>query len=148
MAEKKQMKIAWRVVDLIVGGLFIYAGALKVMDPIQFARDIDNYKIVPWSLGVRFAFYLPWLEIFCGLALVFRRLYQGGLSILAALIAIFITASLVAKSRGIDISCGCFGHVSKNFSFTWHLALDFVIFAALIALWFGVKYEPGAGHQS
>ncbi len=130
------MKIAWRIVDLIVGGLFIYAGVVKALDPAAFSRDIDNYKILPWTVGVRLAFYLPWLEILCGLAVITRKLYRGGLSILAGLITIFIAGSIIAKTRGIDITCGCFGHISKNFSFGWHLALDFAILALLIALWF------------
>jgi len=53
--------ILWRIVALIIGGIFIYAGAIKAMDPVGFASDIDNYKILPWSLAVRLAFYLPWL---------------------------------------------------------------------------------------
>src|SRR6266404_6336232 len=127
--------IFWRIVDLIIGGLFIYAGIFKALDPMRFAVDIDNYKTVPWFIGIRLAFYLPWLEILCGLALITRRLYLGGLSILAALTSIFIMASVVAKARGLDITCGCFGHVSRNFSFTWHLILDFAIFAVLVVLW-------------
>ncbi len=128
--------LVWRVLDILVGGLFVYAGLLKVMDPVGFANDIDNYKTVPWAVAVGAAFYLPWLEIFCGAALIVRRLYLGGLTILAGLTAVFIGASLVAKARGLDISCGCFGHVSKNFSFTWHIVLDFAILAALgILLW-------------
>ncbi len=125
----------FRIIDIIIGALFIYAGLLKALDPITFAIDIDNYKILPWPIGVRLAFYLPWLEIFCGLALITRRLYLGGLSILTMLIAVFITAAIVDKIRGIDISCGCFGHVSDQLSFAWHMVLDFVIFAAVVALW-------------
>jgi len=131
----------WRIVDLIIGGLFIYAGILKALDPMRFAVDIDNYKTVPWFIGVRLAFYLPWLEILCGLALITRRLYLGGLSILAALTSIFIMASVVAKARGLDITCGCFGHASKNWSFSTHLALDLAILAALIALWFSSRSQ-------
>ncbi len=126
--------LVWRVVDLIVGGLFIYAGVIKALDPIGFANDIDNYKILPWAIGVRLAFYLPWLEIFCGLALISRVLYRGGLSILAALVFVFIVATIVAKARGLDITCGCFGHASKNLNFTWHLVLDLVLLAALMFL--------------
>src|SRR3989442_15877053 len=127
-------QFVWRIVDILVGGLFIYAGVLKVFDPIGFATDIDNYKTLPWFIGVRLAFYLPWLEILCGLALITRQLYTGGLLILTALISIFILASIAAKARGIDITCGCFGHVSKNLSFSWHLALDFALLAAVIFL--------------
>ena len=126
----------WRALDFLIGGLFIYAGVIKVLDPIQFGIDIDNYKILPWTIGIRLAFYLPWLEILCGVALITRRLYTGALSLLVALMLVFIGASLAAKARGIDASCGCFGHASKNLSFTWHLALDLVILGALIALCF------------
>ena len=130
------MKIVYRLLDFLIAAVFIYAGALKVLDPRGFAIDIDNYKILPWPIVVAFAFYLPWLEIFCGLALVARKFYGGGLSILTALVAVFIVAGVFAKARGIDISCGCFGHVSKNWSFGTHLALDFTLLATLIALWF------------
>jgi putative oxidoreductase len=124
-----------RIVDLIIGGVFIYAGVIKALDPIGFANDIDNYKILPWAISAGLAFYLPWLEILCGLALITRRLYLGGLSILTALISVFIVATVAAKVRGLDITCGCFGHASKNWSFTAHLALDLSLLAALIAIW-------------
>jgi putative oxidoreductase len=134
MAQIAKVKFVWRIADLIVGGVFIYAGAIKAIDPIRFATDIDNYKILPWTIGVGLAFYLPWLEILCGLALIARRLYLGGLSILTALIFIFIIATVAAKVRGIDITCGCFGHASKNWNFTSHLTLDLVLLGALVLL--------------
>ena len=128
------MKFFWRIVDLIVGGIFIYAGVIKALDPVQFANDIDNYKTLPWFVSVRLAFYLPWLEIFCGLALIFRFLYRGGLLILTALILVFIGATIAAKARGLDITCGCFGHASKNWNFSTHLVLDLLILLAVVVL--------------
>jgi putative oxidoreductase len=127
--------VVWRILDVIIGGLFVYAGVIKAFDPIGFANDIDNYKLLPWTLSVRLAFFLPWLEMFCGLALITRRLYLGGLLILTALMSVFIGASVVDKARGLDITCGCFGHASKSLSFTWHLVLDFAILGGLIALY-------------
>ena len=134
------MKIFWRIVDLIVGGIFIYAGIIKALDPVPFANDIDNYKTLPWFISVRLAFYLPWLEIFCGLAVIFRFLYRGGLSILSLLILIFIGATVAAKVRGLDITCGCFGHASEHWNFPQHVAVDLAILAGLLVLWF-------AGHR-
>ncbi|HYY36011.1 MAG TPA: MauE/DoxX family redox-associated membrane protein [Candidatus Binatia bacterium] len=124
----------WRLLDLIIAAVFIYAGVLKALDPVQLAHDIDNYKILPWTVGVGLAFYLPWLEIFCGLALIFRRFYRGALSILTALVLVFLVATVAAKVRGLDITCGCFGHASQHWSFPAHLALDLAILAALTAL--------------
>jgi putative oxidoreductase len=126
--------VVWRIIDALVGAIFIYAGAIKAFDPIRFANDIDNYKILPWTIGVGLAFYLPWLEILCGLALIARVLYRGGLSILVALTGIFIAATIAAKIRGLDITCGCFGHASKNWSFSTHLALDSVLLISLLLL--------------
>ena len=130
----------WRIIDFLVGGVFIYAGVIKVLDPVGFAGDIDNYKILPWTIGVGLAFYLPWLEIFCGVALIFRRLYRGALSVLIALVAVFIVGTCAAKMRGLDITCGCFGHASKNWSFSTHLALDLLLFASVTLL---VRVAPG-----
>ena len=137
-------RFLFRIVDLVVGGIFIYAGAIKVLDPVQFANDIDNYKILPWSISAGLAFYLPWLEIFCGLSLIVRFLYRGGLSILIGLLLIFIGATIAAKARGLDITCGCFGHASQHWSFPAHMAVDLAIFGALLALYFAMRSERRA----
>src|SRR6266704_489479 len=124
----------WRILDFIIAAIFIYAGVLKALDPVQFAHDIDHYKILPWTVGAGLAFYLPWLEIFCGLALIVRRLYLGGLSILTGLISVFLVATIAAKVRGLDITCGCFGHASQHWNFSAHLTLDLLLLGALIIL--------------
>ena len=124
----------WRLLDLVIGGIFIYAGVVKALAPIHFASDIENYHLVPWTLGVRLAFYLPWLEILCGVALIVRRLYAGALTILLALIVVFIGANVVAKMRGLDVKCGCFGHASDNLGFASHMALNLAILAGIALL--------------
>ena len=140
------MRVAQRILDFLIGALFIYAGVLKILDPVGFARDVDNYKMLPWPMAVAFGFYLPWLEILCGIALIIRRLYQGSLLILTGSTVLFIIASIIAKARGLDISCGCFGHVSKGWSFGWHLLLDFGILGGLVALWFVQSLNPKLQH--
>ncbi len=129
-------RFLWRIVDFAVAGIFIYAGVLKAIDPVQFASDIDNYKLLPWPVSVAIAFYLPWLEIFCALGLVFRFLYRGALSILALSIVVFTLATIAAKVRGLDITCGCFGHASQHWSFPAHLLTNLAILAGLLLLSF------------
>jgi len=131
-----------RIIALAVGGIFIYAGVIKVIDPITFARDIDNYHMLPWALSVRVAFYLPWLEVFCGLAVFSGLFHRGALLILISLISIFIIASIIAKARGLDITCGCFGHASKNWSFSSHLLIDLALLVAAIFLWSLWRSQP------
>ena len=169
------MKFAWRIVGVLVGAVFVFASLTKIVDfqpvrfgspivfardiviglhhlrfadPMDFARDIDNYKILPWALGVQLAFYLPWLEIICGLALIFRRLYSGALALALALMLVFIGGSIAAKARGIDITCGCFGHISDQLSFAWHMALDFAIVAGVAVLWRWDAGNPRAAERT
>ena len=147
-------RFLWRFLDLVVAGIFIFAGVTKILNldqliadlqHLRFASDIDNFKILPWPVSVALAFYLPWLEIFCALGLVFRFLYRGALSILSASIVVFTLATIAAKVRGLDITCGCFGHASQNWSFPAHLATNLAILAALLALFFAYARKRGVG---
>lgn len=121
-------------VAAVIGGLFIYAGVLKVGDPAAFAKDISNFHLLPWPLGVALALYLPWLEMICGAALFVGRLRFGAVAILTALTGVFIGATIAARLRGIDVNCGCFGSASKDLTFGWHLAIDFAILGGLVLL--------------
>ncbi len=135
-ARKRSWLIVRRVLAVLAGGVFVYAGILKVRDPLEFANDIGNYHLLPWSIGVRLAFYLPWLEILAGLALIFHRLFSGALAITGALMLGFIGATIWAKAQGINVACGCFGAASSNLTFTSHLVLNGSILALLAILWF------------
>ncbi|MDP9253638.1 MAG: hypothetical protein M3O66_01660, partial [Verrucomicrobiota bacterium] len=90
--------------------------------------------LLPWAVSVRLAFYLPWLEIICGIGLISRRLYPAALVITFVLMLAFIGASVAARARGIDISCGCFGTISSKLTFPWHLALDVTVLALISRL--------------
>lgn len=135
-ARKRSWLIVRRVLAVVAGAVFVYAGVLKVRDPLEFANDIGNYHLLPWTIGVRLAFYLPWLEILAGLALIFHRLFAGALAITGALMLGFIGATIWAKAQGINVSCGCFGAASSNLTFTSHLVLNSSILALIAILWF------------
>ena len=126
----------WYVLAVILGGVFIYAGVTKVVNPLAFANDISHFHVLNWPLGIRLAFYLPWLEILCGLALIAGPLRTGALGLLTAMTSVFIVVSIAARARGIDLNCGCFGSAGKGLSFTWHMIIDFAILAGFVALWF------------
>jgi uncharacterized membrane protein YphA (DoxX/SURF4 family) len=134
-AQRSTPTVLQRVVAIIVGAVFIYAGFLKARDPLHFASDINNYQMIPWSVGVRFAFYLPWLELFCGFALVFDRFFSGAVAITMALVLAFIGATAWARIHGIDVSCGCFGSAGTNLTLLWHLIILAGLLLASIYLW-------------
>lgn len=122
------------LIRLSTTAAFVYAGVVKATAPVGFAADVANYHLLPWTVGVGLAFYLPWLEIICGLALFLPRLARGAVLILLSLISIFIVASASAKLRGIDVTCGCFGGASRNFTFAGHLAIDVLLLTAIVVV--------------
>jgi putative oxidoreductase len=127
-------RVFLRLLAAAIGAIFIYAGALKALDPAQFALDIQNYRLVPWIIAALTALYLPWLEIACGAALLIGRASRGALWLVTAMVLVFIGALVSAKARGLDISCGCFGHASGARGFAMPLARDLAILAALAML--------------
>ena len=126
----------WPVLAFLVGGIYVYAGVLKAWDPPHFANDVLNYRLISYPLAIRVAFYLPWLEILCGLAVIVGWLRSGAVAILTLLTVFFIAITIAAKLRGISIDCGCFGAIGRGMSFTSHMLIDGAILAGLIALWF------------
>jgi uncharacterized membrane protein YphA (DoxX/SURF4 family) len=116
-----------------VGGIFVYAGILKALDPAQFAADIANFRLLPWPECAALALYLPWLEIVCGAALIVRRLRVAAALVLSALCVVFLVALASAKARGLDIACGCFGSGDAGHLLR-ALLLDAAILSALIFL--------------
>ena len=135
---------------LLIGGLFIYAGVVKIWDfqesgsaTQQFAMEIQNYQLTSWTGAILAAVYLPWLEIFAGLVLVARRYYTGGLTVLAGLVAFFIVALGSAWARGLDISCGCFGRSDVAVNYPVKIAQDVALLAALLLLlWWEWRRNP------
>ncbi|MBV9009753.1 MAG: DoxX family membrane protein [Verrucomicrobia bacterium] len=127
-------KLLVLVLRVLVSLVFIYTGVMKVFTPVRFATDISNYHLLPWTGAAVLAFYLPWLEIVSALALWWSRLCAGASFLLLAMVLVFIAASVTARLRGIDVSCGCFGNAGRNLTFTSHLLIDLALFLVLLIL--------------
>ena len=96
---------------IILGFVFIYAAVSKTAEPEDFARAISNYKLLPIFLINISAITLPWIELSCGLLLVFGISVKENSAILSSLLLIFIIAITISLARGLNIDCGCFGTV-------------------------------------
>ena len=88
--------------------IFIYAAAGKILHPAGFVNNIDNYRLLPYIAISVMAVILPWIEVMCGLLLIFGKWLWGASLILIVLNAVFIFAISSALARGLDIDCGCF----------------------------------------
>ena len=120
-AAEKLLNIALR---LILGGIFVYAGVLKIYEPGKFAVDIANYRIVPHDLINLFAITLPWVEVLGGLFLIFGIWLRASALVVLAMTAMFFLAISSALARGLNIECGCFGTVGARRIGLTSLAFD------------------------
>lgn len=100
----KPLNLAIRVV---IGGLFIYAGVLKLLDTVAFAQAVDGYGLVTWRMANLIANTLPVLEIISGLGLIFN--IRGALGLVVAQLLGFMILLGYAIYMGLDVDCGCFG---------------------------------------
>ena len=118
-------------IRIALGAAFVYAGAVKVTDPMQFADNIASFEILPNAIVSIFALSLPIFEIIAGFLLVvgFWR-YPASLGILI-LCAVFVVAVAAALARGLTIDCGCFGPSEPSRAKMWlDLGRDIVLLLA------------------
>ena len=95
------------VIRILLGAVFLWASIDKIIDPASFARDIANYHVVPYGLENMIAIFLPWLELFIGLSLIFGFMVDGASLISGVLLILFILIIFQATIRGFNIECGC-----------------------------------------
>ncbi len=89
-----------------LGGIFIYAGASKLLTPGIFATLIGAYGLLPEALLLPFAIFLLGLEVAAGIGLVFN--IKGSLAIITGLLVLFIFVLGYGIHLGLDVDCGCF----------------------------------------
>ncbi len=116
---------------IIVGGIFFYAGFLKINDLQSFELSIRNYQILNDPLVSILAITLPPLEIILGISILIKFLYQGALLIACMTMSLFIASLLSLLSRNIDINCGCLG---LNTSVQIQIMIDILIVLMCIFL--------------
>lgn len=119
MVRNKAVLLLFR---LVLGGLFVYAGAVKVLEPLDFAQNIRNYQLVGQALSFVTAIVLPWLEILAGLALILGVWTRGAALVVTGLLVLFIVLTAVTLVRGLDVDCGCFGSLSRKSG--WSVILE------------------------
>ncbi|MFN0076591.1 MAG: MauE/DoxX family redox-associated membrane protein [Prosthecobacter sp.] len=120
------------------GGVFVYAGILKVADPMSFLDDVRSFDLIGDPFAAWLAMGLPWLEIFAGLAVMSGFLRSGGMLILNASLLIFLGAIILSWWRGIDIRCGCFGHSDATSNYRDLILRDLLLLATgIVLVWHG-----------
>lgn len=128
-ALRRQIPAAVRIT---LGGIFIYAALLKIVDPVAFAGSVAAYRILPYFASYLTAAVLPFLELVCGVILVCGYRVKGAALIIAAMNLVFMAALASAIVRGLDIDCGCFQQGGTKTSPWLALARDTIFLAMTI----------------
>lgn len=119
---------------MALGALFVWTGWVKVQDPTEFLFSIRSFHLLPDPWAAWVAMGLPWLEIAAGAALVTGLLVEGGLAVIAGMLAVFLWAIIYSWQRGLDINCGCFGGDGGTSDYNDLIRRDVVLLSLSIGL--------------
>ena len=97
------------VARLILGGVLLAAGGLKVFKPTDSANAVAAYKLMPTELAHLIGYALPWLEVAIGLLLIVGFMVRPAAVLSGLIMIVFIGAIASVWARGMLIDCGCFG---------------------------------------
>ena len=111
MGDKFKVVQPWLtlIARLILGGVLLVAGALKIGSLQKSAMAVRSYELLPVPLANFLGYTLPWIEIGVGLLLITGALVRISGLIGAVTMLAFIIAIGQAWARGLSIDCGCFG---------------------------------------
>ncbi len=114
------------ILRVALGVLFIISSISKLQYPDLFIDAVQNYGLLPQSLGELFGTVLPWAELFVGWCLVL-----GIFPTFAAVACILMTLTFVVGNvssffKEVGEACGCLGNL-VNMSHTTSLIVDFVM---------------------
>ncbi|MFM1778093.1 MAG: hypothetical protein RL741_711 [Actinomycetota bacterium] len=94
---------------LILGGVLLAAGGLKVLKPTESANAVAAYKLLPTNLAHLAGYALPWLEVALALLLIVGFMVRPAAVVSGLIMFVFAAAIASVWARGMLIDCGCFG---------------------------------------
>ncbi|HLP85259.1 MAG TPA: DoxX family protein [Phycisphaerales bacterium] len=100
---------------VLLGGLFIFAGILKLGKPQGFADAIMGFKMFDVDahshIIVTLTYVIPWTEIVAGTFLVLGLWARASAAVIVSMLTAFIVGVISVIVRGIDTKCSCFGEL-------------------------------------
>jgi uncharacterized membrane protein YphA (DoxX/SURF4 family) len=121
---------------VVLGAIFVIAGASKVGHADMFAAQIAGFRLLPQIVIAPLALGLPFLELLLGGYLILGLFTRSAAWVAAVLLAVFDAAIASAVMRGMSVSCGCFGPNDATVTTWTEVARDavFVVLAVIVAL--------------
>ena len=119
---------------LILGGVLLVAGAIKIPALEQSVLAVRGYDVLPYGITMAVGYTMPFLEVLVGLLLITGLLTRWAGLAGAGFMLVFIFAISQAWARGISIDCGCFGGGGEvawdeaRAAYPWEIARDIALF--------------------
>lgn len=142
---------------LLLGGVFVYAGALKLPDPAASVRAVRAYRVLPEAVVPAVGYGLPVLEVALGVLLLLGLAVRFTAVLTGLLLIVFIAGMASAWARGLTIDCGCFGGggevAAGETQYGRELARDLGFLAAAVVLvrwpgsWLSVDTRLAGTHR-
>jgi putative oxidoreductase len=135
------MEAAVFLVRVLLGGLLLVAGALKVGHPAELAAALASYRLLSPPVAGPLALALPYVEILLGLYLLAGLFTRISAIVSAVAFVCYAGAIASAVIRHIAANCGCFGPNDSAVADWPHVAFDLALAAAGAFVAYGA---PGA----
>ncbi|MDF7809050.1 MauE/DoxX family redox-associated membrane protein [Pontiellaceae bacterium B12219] len=109
-SDQKVYRFAYWFACLIVAATLL-SGYHKILYPADFALSVYRFHLLPDFLVNIASLYFQWLEIVCGIVLLFIPKFRvAALWIAGGLLVVFSGAIGISLVRGTAFSCGCFSN--------------------------------------
>lgn len=127
MTPPPPFSACWRSADTLavlarwlIGGLFLYMGLSKALQPVDFLKLVREYDVIHASALLNLvAATLPWFEIFCGLLLLLGVAVRGAAAMAVVMLVpftvlVWLRTMEMSQASGLSLcelkfDCGCGG---------------------------------------
>ena len=133
------------VARLILGGVLIAAGGLKIGNPADSVVAVRAYELLPEPFATTAGYGLPIVEVVVGVLLIVGLMTRVAAVIAALLMLAFVFGIAWAWAHGLRIDCGCFGGggqlgAGQEPTYLIDILRDFGL--VLLGAWI-VRFPPG-----
>lgn len=135
------MEAAVFIARVLLGGVLLAAGSLKVGHSAELAASIAGFRLLPAAVAGPLALALPFIELVLGAYLVAGLFTRIVAALCALQFVLYGGAIASAVVRHIPANCGCFGPNDAAVADWPHVAFDLALAAASLFVAFNA---PGA----
>jgi putative oxidoreductase len=124
------------VLRLLLAGTFLLSSFGKLVDIEAYSVDaVYNFGVLPIALARPVGLVMPFIELACGLGLLFGVLTRISALGIGLMSLAFFVVKLIVLSQGRHINCGCFGAIAETLaSVTIYMDIPMAVMALLIVI--------------